>query len=138
MDRNGATKISGADSDFHRHELSAWIHNDDLPEWELGVQLNNNKTACRLASPPMRWPLSKQPAHCATDRASSMLNSPPRVDLLSVPVHKPDRDRHTDVLLSTKRLLEGQIIADRGGCHTAFPHGMADLIQAQDHISSCV
>jgi len=34
-----ATKISGADSDFHRRDLWEAINSGQFPEWELGVQI---------------------------------------------------------------------------------------------------
>ena len=34
-----ATKISGADSDFHRRDLWEAIDSGEFPEWELGVQI---------------------------------------------------------------------------------------------------
>jgi catalase len=38
-----AQKISGKDSDFHRRDLWEAIENGDYPEWELGVQLVEEK-----------------------------------------------------------------------------------------------
>jgi catalase len=40
-----AVKISGADPDFHRRDLREAIERDDFPEWELGVQLFDEKFA---------------------------------------------------------------------------------------------
>src|SRR5688500_5337768 len=34
-----AQKISGKDPDFHRRDLWEAIENGDFPEWELGVQI---------------------------------------------------------------------------------------------------
>lgn len=38
-----AQKISGKDPDFHRRDLWEAIENDDFPEWELGVQIVEEK-----------------------------------------------------------------------------------------------
>jgi catalase len=38
-----AQKISGKDSDFHRRDLWEAIENGDFPEWELGVQIVEEK-----------------------------------------------------------------------------------------------
>lgn len=40
-----AVKISGADPDFHRRDLYEAIARGDSPEWELGLQLFDQKTA---------------------------------------------------------------------------------------------
>ena len=40
-----ALKISGADPDFHRRDLWNAIHSGSYPEWELGVQLFDQKFA---------------------------------------------------------------------------------------------
>ena len=40
-----ALKISGADPDFHRRDLWHAIENGDFPEWELGLQLFDEKFA---------------------------------------------------------------------------------------------
>ena len=40
-----AVKINGADPDFHRRDLWEAIERGDFPEWELGVQLFDQKTA---------------------------------------------------------------------------------------------
>ncbi len=45
---NEAVKISGADPDFHRRDLWSAIESGDYPEWELGVQLFDEKTAAGL------------------------------------------------------------------------------------------
>ena len=45
---NEAVKISGADPDFHRRDLWEAIESGDFPEWELGVQLFDQKTADTL------------------------------------------------------------------------------------------
>jgi catalase len=40
-----AVKINGADSDFHRKDLWEAIDKGDFPEWELGLQIFDQKTA---------------------------------------------------------------------------------------------
>ena len=42
---NEAVKINGADPDFHRRDLWAAIESGDFPEWELGVQLFDERFA---------------------------------------------------------------------------------------------
>jgi catalase len=42
---NEAVKINGADPDFHRRDLWDAIHSGDFPEWELGLQLFDEKFA---------------------------------------------------------------------------------------------
>ncbi|WP_397570954.1 catalase [Schlesneria sp. T3-172] len=42
---NEAVKINGADPDFHRRDLWNAIQNGDFPEWELGLQLFDEKFA---------------------------------------------------------------------------------------------
>jgi catalase len=42
---NEAVKINGADPDFHRRDLWEAIDAGSFPEWELGVQLFDEKTA---------------------------------------------------------------------------------------------
>nr|WP_086494126.1 catalase [Novosphingobium panipatense] len=42
---NEAVKINGADPDFHRRDLWDAINGGDFPEWELGVQLFDQKFA---------------------------------------------------------------------------------------------
>jgi catalase len=43
-----AVKISGADADFHRRDLWAAIASGDFPEFELGLQIFDEKTAERF------------------------------------------------------------------------------------------
>ncbi len=43
-----AVKISGADPDFHRRDLFESIESGDFPEWELGFQIVDQKTADSL------------------------------------------------------------------------------------------
>ena len=45
---NEAVKINGADPDFHRRDLWEAIDSGNFPEWELGVQLFDQKTADKL------------------------------------------------------------------------------------------
>ena len=45
---NEAVKINGADPDYHRRDLWEAIENGDFPEWDLGVQLFDQKTADEL------------------------------------------------------------------------------------------
>ncbi|MET0285815.1 MAG: catalase, partial [Polyangiales bacterium] len=45
---NEAVKINGADPDYHRRDLWEAIDAGDFPEWELGVQLFDEKTAASL------------------------------------------------------------------------------------------
>ncbi len=40
-----AVKINGADADFHRKDLWEAIDSGDFPEWELGLQIFDQKTA---------------------------------------------------------------------------------------------
>jgi len=40
-----AVKINGADPDFHRRDLWEAINSGDFPEWELGLQLFDDKQA---------------------------------------------------------------------------------------------
>ncbi|MGL3821903.1 catalase [Sphingopyxis sp. R3-92] len=42
---NEAVKINGADPDFHRRDLWDAINSGDFPEWELGVQLFDDRFA---------------------------------------------------------------------------------------------
>ena len=42
---NEAVKINGADPDFHRRDLWTAIQSGDFPEWELGLQLFDEKFA---------------------------------------------------------------------------------------------
>jgi catalase len=42
---NEAVKINGADPDFHRRDLWNAIQSGDFPEWQLGVQLFDDKFA---------------------------------------------------------------------------------------------
>jgi catalase len=42
---NEALKINGADPDFHRRDLWSAIQTGDFPEWELGLQLFDDKFA---------------------------------------------------------------------------------------------
>lgn len=42
---NEAVKINGADPDFHRRDLWQAIKAGDFPEWELGLQLFDEKFA---------------------------------------------------------------------------------------------
>ena len=42
---NEALKINGADPDFHRRDLYAAIDSGDFPQWELGVQVFDEKFA---------------------------------------------------------------------------------------------
>jgi catalase len=46
---NEAVKINGADPDFHRRDLWAAITSGNFPEWELGVQLFDQKFADKFA-----------------------------------------------------------------------------------------
>jgi catalase len=46
---NEAVKINGADPDFHRRDLWAAIQSGNLPEWELGLQLFDEKFADKFA-----------------------------------------------------------------------------------------
>src|SRR6202161_4597244 len=46
---NEAVKINGADPDFHRRDLWNSIQNGDFPEWELGLQLFDEKFAEKFA-----------------------------------------------------------------------------------------
>jgi catalase len=46
---NEAVKINGADPDFHRRDLWDAINSGDFPEWELGVQLFDEKFADKFA-----------------------------------------------------------------------------------------
>jgi catalase len=43
-----AVKINGADPDFHRRDLWEAIEKGDYPEWELGLQVFDEKTAAGL------------------------------------------------------------------------------------------
>ena len=43
-----AVKINGADPDFHRRDLWEAIDRGDFPEWELGLQVFDEKTAAKL------------------------------------------------------------------------------------------
>ncbi len=43
-----AVKIAGADQDFHRRDLFQAIESGDFPEWELALQIFDEKTAARL------------------------------------------------------------------------------------------
>ena len=43
-----ATKVNGKDSDFHRRDLWEAIENGDFPEWELGVQIVEDKDEHRF------------------------------------------------------------------------------------------
>src|SRR5690348_13633015 len=45
---NEAVKINGADPDFHRRDLWDAIQSGDYPEWELGLQLFDEKFAERF------------------------------------------------------------------------------------------
>jgi catalase len=45
---NEAMKINGADPDFHRRDLWNAIQAGDFPEWELGVQIFDEKFAARF------------------------------------------------------------------------------------------
>jgi catalase len=45
---NEAVKINGADPDFHRRDLWNAIQAGDYPEWELGLQIFDEKTANKL------------------------------------------------------------------------------------------
>ncbi len=45
---NEAVKINGADPDFHRRDLWQSIQAGDFPEWELGLQLFDEKFADRF------------------------------------------------------------------------------------------
>jgi len=40
---NEAVKISGADPDFHRRDIWDNINNGCYPEWELGIQIFDEK-----------------------------------------------------------------------------------------------
>jgi catalase len=42
---NEAVKINGADPDFHRRDMWQAIHSGQFPEWELGLQLFDQKFA---------------------------------------------------------------------------------------------
>lgn len=42
---NEAVKINGADPDFHRRDIWDSINNGDFPEWELGLQVFDEKFA---------------------------------------------------------------------------------------------
>jgi catalase len=46
---NEAVKINGADPDFHRRDLWHAIQSGDFPEWELGLQLFDEKFADSFA-----------------------------------------------------------------------------------------
>ncbi len=46
---NEALKINGADPDFHRRDLWNAIQSGDFPEWELGLQLFDDKFASEFA-----------------------------------------------------------------------------------------
>jgi catalase len=46
---NEALKINGADPDFHRRDLWDAIQSGNFPEWELGLQLFDEKFADRFA-----------------------------------------------------------------------------------------
>ncbi len=46
---NEAVKINGADPDFHRRDLWQAIQSGNFPEWELGLQLFDEKFADRFA-----------------------------------------------------------------------------------------
>ncbi len=45
---NEAVKINGADPDFHRRDLWEAIERGDFPQWDLGVQIFDEKTADSL------------------------------------------------------------------------------------------
>jgi catalase len=45
---NEAVKINGADADFHRRDLWNSIKAGDFPEWELGLQVFDEKTAAKF------------------------------------------------------------------------------------------
>ncbi|MBV8802359.1 MAG: catalase [Gammaproteobacteria bacterium] len=45
---NEAVKINGADPDFHRRDLWNAIQTGNFPEWELGLQLFDDKFAARF------------------------------------------------------------------------------------------
>jgi catalase len=45
---NEAVKINGADADFHRRDLWNAIKAGDFPEWELGLQVFDEKTAAKF------------------------------------------------------------------------------------------
>ncbi|HEX2548227.1 MAG TPA: catalase [Gammaproteobacteria bacterium] len=45
---NEAVKINGADPDFHRRDLWNAIQNGNFPEWELGLQLFDEKFAAKF------------------------------------------------------------------------------------------
>ncbi len=46
---NEAVKINGADPDFHRRDLWNSIQSGDFPEWELGLQIFDEKFAEKFA-----------------------------------------------------------------------------------------
>jgi len=46
---NEAVKINGADPDFHRRDLWAAIKSGNFPEWELGLQLFDDRFAEKFA-----------------------------------------------------------------------------------------
>ena len=46
---NEAVKINGADPDFHRRDLWSAIQSGNCPEWELGLQLFDEKFADNFA-----------------------------------------------------------------------------------------
>src|ERR1700691_3319363 len=46
---NEAVKINGADPDFHRRDMWDAIHSGNFPEWELGLQLFDEKFADSFA-----------------------------------------------------------------------------------------
>ena len=46
---NEAVKINGADPDFHRRDMWQAIHSGEFPEWELGLQLFDEKFADTFA-----------------------------------------------------------------------------------------
>jgi len=45
---NEAVKINGADADFHRRDLWNSIQSGDFPEWELGLQILDDKMAAKF------------------------------------------------------------------------------------------
>ena len=42
---NEALKLNGADPDFHRRDMWESINSGDYPEWELGIQVFDQKFA---------------------------------------------------------------------------------------------
>jgi catalase len=74
---NEALKINGADPDFHRRDLWQAIQSGNFPEWELGLQLFDDKFAPRSFRKRI-FPSARWAGWCSTIASTTSSRRPSR------------------------------------------------------------